>query len=428
MTSFHVLYIKLLVGARDTPRSEVREENVENGRPLAGIRILEIAAYISGPYCAAILESLGAEIVKIEPLNGDPWRRGEGVSNPFFAQYNAGKRSVGLDLKSPAAVDAVKAMLPKFDVLIENMRPGKIDSLGLSREVCQAINPSLIYTSISGFGRGGPWANRPAYDSIGQSLGGLFTVMNDPEDVRLTGTCLADMVTSISSALGIVAGLVSRERSGDKKGLKIETSVLEAVSMLTADAMTQALAYDVDPVRETRHPQGQGFCLKTASGEYIIVHLSSSDRFWRSLLRSIEREDLLNESRFQNYASRAEPENYRAVAEVMKEEFLKQPFAEWERRLTEADVPFAPAVTMRQMAHHPQMKWLDILQPTQLGFPLIRVPWSFDGTRPDRRVTVPNIGEHTRNVLSEALSAQQIDDLAASGAIAPGEQDIGPGQ
>lgn len=399
---------------------------MQDGGPLAGVRVLEVAAYISGPYCGAILASLGADVVKIEPLNGEAFRIGQGSDSPFFIQYNAGKRSVALDLKSPSAIEAVKEMLPDFDVLIENMRPGKMESLGLGRDACIAINPGLIYTSISGFGSDGPWVDRPAYDSIGQAIGGLYTVMNDPDNVRLNGTCAADLITAVSTSVSILAGLFSRERTPSKKGVGIETSVLEAMSMLTVDAMTQALALDIDPVRDTRHPQSQSFCLKTASDDYIIVHLSSSDRFWRGLLGVVQREDLLADPRYKSYALRSIPENYQSIVAVMKEEFPKYPLVEWERRLIEADVPFSPALTMRQVASHPQVATLEILQPTERGFPLIRLPWRFDGTRPLRGTGVPGIGEHTRSVLGEFLSAERIEELQAAGAIAATEREVGP--
>src|ERR687885_495737 len=147
-----------------------REELMPQPLPLTGIRVLELGAYISGPYAAAILGALGADVVKVEPPNGgDPFRRSIENDSLYFVQYNAGKRSIAVDLKRPEGIELVKALLPRFDVLIENSRPGKTASLGLGPEVCKAINPRLIYSSVSGFGDGGPLRDRAAYDSIGQS-------------------------------------------------------------------------------------------------------------------------------------------------------------------------------------------------------------------------------------------------------------------
>jgi formyl-CoA transferase len=374
-----------------------------NGAPLAGIRVLELAAYISGPYATSLLAALGADVVKIEPPEGEAFRIGMDNRSPFFAQYNAGKRSVSVNLKSAEGIALVKELLPHFDVVVENMRPGKLASLGLGEDVCRAINPRLVYVSISGFGSGGNMADRPAYDSIGQAIGGMYTMMNDPGDVKLTGTCMADLITGMSTALGITVSLLGRERREGRGGVYLETSVMEAVSTLTIDALTQALDGDFDPVRQTRHPQAQNFCLKTASGDYIVMHLSSSQKFWRGLVRAAGREDLTNDPRYDTYVKRVVPETYHDIVALLAVEFIKLPRDEWERRLTEADVPFAPALTVRQVASHPQIAWHKLLTKDDNGKGLVRPPWRFDGERPARGDHVPRIGEHTREVLAEFL-------------------------
>jgi formyl-CoA transferase len=388
-----------------------------SSRPLEGIRVLEIAAYISGPYAGAILAALGAEVVKIEPPEGDAFRIGRGTGSPFFTQYNAGKKSVVVNLKSPDGVALVKSMLPKFDVLIENMRPGKLAALGLGPDACWAENPELICASVSGFGSGGPWADRPAYDSIGQALGGFYTVMNDAENVRLTGTCIADLITAINTTLGILASLVGRMRKADGKGVHIETSVFEAVTTLTIDAMTQALDTDIDPIRETRHPQAQNFCLKTASGGYIVMHLSSSQKFWRGLMKAVGRPEVAEDPLFATYASRTEPANFAMIKAMLEGEFAKLPRDEWEKRLIEADVPFSPALTMREVISHPQMQWLGVLGEEAAGHRLVNPPWRMDGQRPQRMPHVPQIGEDTQSVLSEFVDSARLAELVAGGAV-----------
>jgi len=382
---------------------------------LAGVRVLEIAAYISGPYAGSLLAALGAEVVKIEPPEGEAFRIGENEKSAYFRQYNSGKKSVALDLKSASGVGLVRSLLPRYDVLIENMRPGKLAALGLGGEVCRAISRRLIYTSVSGFGNGGPLRDRPAYDSIGQSFGGLYTMMNDEGDVRLTGTCVADLISGVSTALGVLAALAGRNRTGD--GVHIATSVLEAVSLLTVDAMTQALDKGMDPVRETRHSQAQNFCLRTASGDFITMHLSSSQRFWKGLLRAVGREELLADSRFNLYSERTKPENFALIKKVVEEEFAKRPREEWERRLTEVDIPFAPALTMREVIAHPQTEWLELLDRQDPNFALVQPPWRFDGTRPQRQGRAPRVGEHTLEVLGEVRSPQELEALRESKVI-----------
>ncbi len=386
-------------------------------QPLAGIRVLEIGAYISAPYAGAILASLGAEVVKIEPPEGEPFRRGEDNRSAYFIQYNTGKKSVAVNLKSEAGVALVKALVPRFDVLIENMRPGKMAALGLGETVCRTLNPGLVYASVSGFGSGGPWVDRPAYDTIGQSIGGIYSIMNDAHQRRLTGTCIADLITGITTAMGIMAALLGRERSAERKGSLMETSLFEAMSTLTIDALTQAFETGEDPVRNSRHPQAQNFCLETADGGGITMHLSVSQKFWSALARVIGREDLINEPRFRTYDDRRVPEHYEEIVRIMEAAFRQRPRHEWETLLTQADVPFAPVLTMHELAEHEQTRWLELLGPRVGELPMLRVPWRFDGQRPQRSDHPAHVGEHTREVLADICSESELERLVASGDV-----------
>jgi formyl-CoA transferase len=387
-------------------------------QPLAGIRVLEVGAYISAPYAGVILAALGAEVVKVEPPEGEAFRRGDDNRNAYFIQYNSGKKSVAINLKSKTGAGLVKSLVPKFDVLVENMRPGKMAALGLGEEVCRSLNPALVYASISGFGSGGPWVDRPAYDTIGQSIGGIYSIMNDADHRRLTGTCIADLITGIGSAMGILAALVGRERSADRKGILMETSLHEAVSMLTIDAMTQAFETGADPVRNSRHPQAQNFCLDCADGGGITMHLSVSQKFWGNLARVIGRPELVDDSRFRTYDDRRVPAHYEDLVRIMEDAFRRKPRAEWERLLTEADVPFAPVLTMHEVAEHEQTKWLGLMGPTVDGLPMVRPPWRFDGMRPQRSELRARVGEHTREVLREICSERELDALITAGDVA----------
>lgn len=386
-------------------------------QPLAGIRVLEVGAYISAPYAGAFLASLGAEVVKIEPPEGEAFRRGEQNRSPYFIQYNSGKKSVAVNLKSKTGVGLVKSLVPRFDVLIENMRPGKMAALGLGEDVCRAINPGLVYASISGFGSGGPWRDRPAYDTIGQSMGGIYSVMNDANHLRLTGTCIADLITGVTSAMGILAALLGRERSADRQGALMETSLLEAISTLTVDAMTQAFEDNQSPVRNSRHSQAQNFCLPTKSGGGITMHLSVSQKFWGALARVIDREDLISDPRFRTYDDRRVPAHYEEIVRIVAEAFTKRTRGEWEQLLAAADVPFAPVLTMHEVVDHEQTQWLGLLGPKVDAVPLMRPPWRFDGVRPSRSDQPALVGEHTREVLREVCSDGDLDALAASGDI-----------
>lgn len=219
-------------------------------KPLTGVRILELGGYISLPYATSMLCALGADVVKVEkPGAGDDFRRGDNDRSLYFIQHNAGKRSLSVDLKTPEGVALVKALIPRFDVLLENLRPGKLAAIGLSQAECAALRPNLVYGSLTGFGNGGPLAQRPAYDTIGQSFGGLYSLLSNAGSAQLSGTIFADLVTGLSTATGVLAALVGRATTGE--GQHVETSIMEAVSTLTVDAMTQFFDTGQDPTRES---------------------------------------------------------------------------------------------------------------------------------------------------------------------------------
>ncbi|MCX4095576.1 CaiB/BaiF CoA transferase family protein [Nocardia sp. alder85J] len=385
-------------------------------KPLAGIRILEIGGYISLPFATSMLCALGAEVVKVEkPVHGEDFRRHQNDGSPYFRQYNTGKRSLSVDLKRPEGIAVIKALVPKFDVVLENLRPGKLAAMGLGPEDCKALRPDLIYGSVTGFGSGGPLADRPAYDTIGHAFGGLYSLFSDEGHPQLAGGLSADLVTGLVTATGVLAALVGRLRTG--AGPQLETSIMEAVSTLTADGISQLFELGADPTRRSRHPQAQNFCVCTASGEYLAVHLSSSQKFWQALCVAMEREDLLTDPRFAEYRPREA--NYTELAEIVADEFAKQSVQHWDRVLTARDVPFAPVLTMSGYLAHEQVRWLDLVEPQADALAVLRPPWRFDGERPDRKGVAPRVGSDSRAVCAEVCTAEQIADLVAAGIVFP---------
>jgi formyl-CoA transferase len=182
--------------------------------------------------------------------------------------------------------------------------------------------------------------------------------------------------------------------------------------------MTQAYDTGVAPTRQARHPQAQNFCLLTLDGGGITVHLSNSAKFWNSLLRVVQREDLAKDPRFATYADRVVPAHYFVLADIMAKEFAKRPQREWEELLTTQDVPYAPVLTLLQYAEHPQTQWLQMLSEDPSGQKLVRPPWRFDGKRPERDRAAPHVGEHTREVLGEIRTPAQLDTLLANRTVA----------
>lgn len=388
-------------------------------KPLAGVRVLEFGGYISGPYATSILCSLGADVIKIErPGSGDDFRRGAGADSLYFRQYNAGKRSVAVNLKSPEGIALVKALVPTADVVLENLRPGKMDALGLGREHLTALRPDLVYTSVTGFGSDGDLAARPAYDMIGQAFGGLVSTLSNKDAAQLTGTCLADLITGLSSATGILAALVGRGATGS--GQHVETSIAEAVSTLTVDAVTQLFDSGSSPTRQSRHPQAQNFCLRTASGEFIVLHLSSSQKFWESMVAATGRTELLADPRFTRFVDRQD--NYFELEPILEAEFATRTAQEWEQLLIANDVPFSPVLDVEGFRNHPQVEHLGLYEPVSDGLSLARVPWRFGGERPDRPGTTPRVGEHSLEVALEVYDRGQVDTLLDSGVLHTGRE------
>ncbi|MFF1553014.1 CaiB/BaiF CoA transferase family protein [Rhodococcus erythropolis] len=383
-------------------------------KPLEGIRILEIGGYIALPFATSMLCALGAEVVKVErPVSGEDFRRHQNDQSPYFRQYNAGKRSLSVDLKTTEGVELVKALIPLFDVVLENLRPGKLAAMGLGAEECLALRPDLVYGSVTGFGSTGPLANRPAYDTIGHAFGGLYSLFSDGGHPQLAGGLSADLVTGLSTAAGVLAALVGRLKTGRPQ--RLETSIMEAVSALTIDGITQSFELGSDPARTSRHPQAQNFCVPTSTGEYLAVHLSSSQKFWTSLCRALGRLDLTEDPRFAEYRSRES--NYFELVPIIEAEFASESSAYWEKMLSEYDVPFAPVLSMTGYLEHEQVQHLKLVERQPDGLALIRPPWTFDGERPDRGGRAPKVGADSREVAGEVLSRPVIEELIDAGVL-----------
>jgi crotonobetainyl-CoA:carnitine CoA-transferase CaiB-like acyl-CoA transferase len=387
-------------------------------RPLEGIRVLEIGGYISLPLATSLLCSLGAEVVKAErPVVGEDFRRHQNDRSPYFRQYNYGKRSLAVDLKSSAGVEVVRSLIPNFDVVLENLRPGKVVAMGLGPEDCRALRPDIVYGSVTGFGTSGPLANRPAYDTIGHAFGGLYSIWGEEGHPQLAGGLSADLITGLTTTTGVLAALIGRMKTG--RSQQLETSIMEAVSILITDSISQAHELGYDPTRTSRHPQAQNFCVPTSDGEYLAIHLSSSQKFWQALCRAIDRQDLAEDPRFAEY--RARESNYFELAPLVEAVFAAKPRSHWEQVLIESDVPFAPVLSISGYLNHEQVNHLQMIDRQPDGLALVRAPWTFDGERPTRSGRTPKVGADTRKIASEVLSAEKIEELLAAGVLSADE-------
>lgn len=379
---------------------------------LDGIRVLDLGRVLVGPITGMLLADLGAEVVKIEPPDGDQFRS----YAPGFNAVNMNKRSVCLDLRSALGREALLRLVEDADVLLENFRPGVMARLGLGVQTLHACNPRLIVCSISGFGADGPYRTRPAYDTGAMALSGFMSLLVDPERPAVVGPPIADGITGMYACYGILGALYERERTG--KGRLVESSMLESLIAFTHQAFHHYFATGEvqDPI--TRPRVAQAYAVKCADGRLIGLHLSTPDKVWNGLLRAIDSPALAGDSRFSSYEGRVE--SYEDLAKALADVFVTRPSPYWMERLHEQEVPFAPVYGTDEVLADPQVRHLgsihEIAQAGAEALRAIRRPVRYDGERGPDADPAPRLGQHNRRVLAEAgFSEAEIAELKAGG-------------
>ena len=313
--------------------------------PLAGVRVLECASVIAGPYCAYTLTLLGAETIKIErPVHGD-WMRSQGGDaalaaaglGGMFLSCNAGKRSVALDLKDPRGVKIAREIASRVDVMIENWRPGTAERLGVGFEAIKAVNPRIVYCSISGFGQDGPMAPRAAYDHIVQAVSGMMSVTGTPETApSRTGPPLIDYLTGLSAALAVVAALRERDRTGEAQ--RIDVGMLDC-ALAGMGSIVSAHVNGGIPAAPIGNAAASGAAssglFQTATSPLTLV-ANTEDQFAK-LCGVLDRPDLVTDPRFRDPAIRKRNET--ALRAIIGACLATRPAIEWEQALAAAGVP-----------------------------------------------------------------------------------------
>jgi formyl-CoA transferase len=383
------------------------------GPPLAGVHVVEIASYVTGPYAVAILAELGAQVTKIEePTEGDPFRGwGKGGYSPTFRSVNRGKRSIGLDLRSAEGVAVARRLIATADVLVENLRPGALARLGLDPAELQREHPDLIVCSISGFGDHGPYRDRPGYDTVGQAVSGLLGLLTDLDEPRPMGVSLSDHLTGMSAAIGILAAIAGRERGA--AGRRVTTSLLQATTAFVAENAARYFDDDVVPSRETRAQIAQAYAFRAGDGGPFVVHLSSPQKFWVGLANAIGRPELAEDPRFANRAARVR--NYEELHTLLSEAFQTADRATWLAALDAHDVPAGPINRLDEVFADPGVQALDlvheVVHPTAGPMRLVASGVSVEGADETSGHPPPLLGEHGEAILLEAGYAQ--DEVAA---------------
>ncbi|MGZ5236356.1 MAG: CaiB/BaiF CoA transferase family protein [Caldimonas sp.] len=371
---------------------------------LDGIKVVEQGTFITGPAAGMLLGDLGADVIKVEqPVTGDPFRAFKGgLYSPHYQTYNRNKRSIELDTKGDADRAVFDALIADADVYIQNFRPGVADKLGVGEARLRALNPRLVYCSISGFGATGPAANRPAYDTVAQAASGFLKLLVNPENPRVVGPAIADSLTGFYAAYGVLGALVERGRTG--VGRTVEVSMLEAMAHFNLDAFTHFFQAGEVMGPYSRPSVSQSYVLECADGKWIALHMSSPEKFWRGLATAIERPDLFDDARFATREARIA--NQEAMIELLGERFRRRTRAEWCILLEGEDVPHAPMYDTSEALADPQAVHLELtasaVHPAMGLFRTVRSPVSFDGERALDVRPPPTLGEHNDEI-REAL-------------------------
>ncbi len=371
---------------------------------LQGIKVVEFTSYVSGPYAGMLLGDFGADIIKVEPPEtGDPFRRwGETSYNATFGSVNRNKKSVTLDLKSPEGKAHALRLMEEADVVIENLRSGALDRLGLGWDAVRERNPRLIYCSITGFGDSGPYADRPGYDTVGQAMGGLLSLLTDMNKPQPMGISLSDHLAGISACMGILAAINSRHLTG--RGQRVSTSLLESTISFLAENAARYFEDGSTPGRATRTHIAQVFAFVAGDGKGFVIHLSSPKKFWMALLGVVGRLDFAEDPRFAERKKRIA--NYDVLHEEFSRIFATRDRDHWLDLLIKADVPAGPIHDLEGVFSDPQVKALDMVarvpHPAGKGeVSLIRNAVRMSETPPVVRSAAPQLGEHNATILKK---------------------------
>ncbi|MGC1269747.1 MAG: CaiB/BaiF CoA-transferase family protein [Croceibacterium sp.] len=369
-------------------------------KPLAGVRVLEMGTFITGPAAGMLLADMGAEVIKIEqPGTGDPFRAFKGgLYSPHFQTYNRNKQSVELNTKLPEDLAAFDELVQGADVFIQNFRPGVAERLGVGAERLRAINPRLVYAAISGFGNDGPHRDRPAFDTVAQASAGFLRLLVNPDHPRVVGPAIADSLTGFYTAFGIMAALYERAQTG--VGRTVETSMFEAMCHFNLDDFTHLFS-----ANEVMHPYSrphvsQSYVFECADGGWIALHMSSPPKFWDNLAEAVGQPEMLQRPEFASREARIA--NYESVLAFLAPIFKAQPRSYWGDRLAALEVPHSPVFNSQEVAegelaaHHRLV--LEAEGPHG-KFRTIRSPIRFDGERQEDVTAPPVLGADNAAVL-----------------------------
>ena len=393
--------------------------------PLAGLKVIDLSHIMAGPTCSMLLADMGADVIKVEKIpGGDDARRmvppRVGEESAAFLIMNRNKRGIALDLKTQAGREVLSRLLRNADVLIENYRRGTMEKMGFGYEALHAANPRLIYCSISGFGRTGPYADRGGFDLVAQGMTGLMSITGEGPGAppMKAGAPVTDITAGILGCVGILAALHARESTG--QGQMVDTSLFEAGITHTYwhSAICFATGQTPGPMG-TAHPLNAPYQAFPASDGWITVGAANQEN-WLRLLNALEAPDLGADPRFADNAGRMK--HLAELTAALSPLFRRRSVADWLRLLEKAGVPAGPVLDIAQMHKDPQAIAREMIvetkHPAAGNVKAIGLPIKFSGTPGGVTQPAPLFGQHTRDVLLESgLSDTEIDELERQGAI-----------
>lgn len=391
--------------------------------PLAGVRVLDLTRALAGPFCTMILGDLGADVIKVEPLGGDmirhwgPFDRG---TSAYYLSGNRNKRAMAVDFREPRALDILRGMALRCDVMVENFRPGAAAAMGLDHDTLTAANARLIHASVTGFGSTGPAGDRPGFDQIAQGYSGLMSVTGSEASgpVRV-GVAIGDQAAGMWCAVGILAALAERGATG--KGRRVETSLLAGlVGLMSVQAQRYLSLGEVPGLAGNTHPVIAPYgVFETADGPLNIA--PATDDMWKRLCRILDLEHLLADARYATNAARIQ--RRQELKDIIEARLRQATRKAWSDKLLAADIPAGPINTLADVFADEQVQHLQLVEEVehaelgrirQVGSPVV-----LDGRHGQSiRRAPPVLGEHSFEILGEfGYSRSDLETLASAGVV-----------
>ena len=387
-------------------------------KALDGIKVLDLSRALAGPYCTMMLADMGAEVIKVEmPGTGDdsrawgpPFVEGESA---YFMSINRNKKSITLDMKGSKAIEIIIKLIKGSDVLVENFRPGAMERLGLAYQQVKAVNPRLVYCSISGFGQNGPYRMLPGFDQVLQGMGGLMSITGEPDGPPVkVGVPIADITAGMFAAYGIAIALFTREKTGS--GQMVDISLLDSqVALLTYRAGSFFASGEIPRRVGSGHPVIVPYQAFKARDVYINIAVGN-DQLWGKFCKAVGLEGIVNDPRFATNAKRVQ--NRDEVVKAVGDLIATKNGEEWLKILTDAGIPCGPIYTVDKIFSDPQVIHRQMV--AELHHPkagTIKVtgnPVKLSDTPGEPSVAPPLLGQHTQEVLEGlGYSAKEIEEL-----------------